>query len=61
VLVIALASSALKLLGLSNAALPGAIALISALVLGLAVPDFRRALVLRARQRALVKTASTSP
>ncbi len=49
VLVIALSSSALKLLGVSNAALPVAVGGVVALVLALAIPDLRRAL---ARRRA---------
>jgi uncharacterized membrane protein YfcA len=47
VLVVALSSSAMKLLGVSNGALPLAIAAIAGVVLLLAIPDFRRALALR--------------
>jgi uncharacterized membrane protein YfcA len=47
VLVVALSSSALKLLGVGNAALPVAIPAIAGLTLALSLPDLRRALALR--------------
>jgi uncharacterized membrane protein YfcA len=47
VLVVALSSSAMKLLGVSNAALPVAVGAVIALVLVLAIPDLRRALARR--------------
>jgi uncharacterized membrane protein YfcA len=47
VLVVALGSSAFKLLGMSNAALPIAIPAIAAVALAMSIPDLRRALALR--------------
>jgi uncharacterized membrane protein YfcA len=47
VLVIALASSALKLIGVSNSVLPVAIPIVAAFAFAMAIPDLRRALALR--------------
>jgi uncharacterized membrane protein YfcA len=47
VLVVALSSSALKLLGVSNAVLPIAIPVIAALAFALSIPELRRALAFR--------------
>ncbi len=47
ILVVALSSSALKLVGVSNAVLPYAIPIIAVFVFAMAIPDLRRALALR--------------
>jgi uncharacterized membrane protein YfcA len=57
ILVIALSSSALKLLGVSNAVLPVAVVAVTLLLAGIALPDLRRA---HAR-RALLRAEATPP
>jgi hypothetical protein len=58
VLVVALSSSALKLIGVSNAVLPFAVPAIAALALALSIPDLRRAL---ARRKSVAAFHQTEP
>jgi uncharacterized membrane protein YfcA len=53
VLVIALSTSALKLVGIGNGALPVAVPLIAAFAFAMSLPDLRRALALRRSNAAL--------
>jgi uncharacterized membrane protein YfcA len=58
ILVIALSSSALKLLGVSNAVLPVAVVAVTLLMASLALPDLRRAW---ARRAAVVRADGATP
>ena len=59
VLVIALAASALKLIGLSNAAFPIVVPLVAAFAFSMSIPDLRRALARRRTVSALPETPQT--